>query len=624
MRQQLQAILESRAFVTAVRARRFLTHIVEQTLAGRTDGIKELVLGIEVFDRPSDFDPKVDTIVRVEAGKLRKRLEEYYADEGGSSPLRIEIPKGSYVPQFQFRPQLPALETSGPILHRLRYAAGSLSVLLIAASVWWGVGRFGAPEAPATPSIAVLPFLNLSADPANEYFADGLSEELTDALCNAGGLRVAARTSAFFFKGKPADIHEIGAKLHVGFVVEGSVRKQGDQLKVTAQLIRTDDGYHVWSGSFERQLSDVFAVQREIAGSVVTALRVKLTGDQNRRVNKTHTANQQAFDLYLQGRHSLNSFAPDSLEQAERLFEQSIAADPDYALPYVGLAEVYVITDIWSKQPANELAAKGSAAVHKALALDAELAEAHVALGVITARHEYDWSTAERHLRHALELSASSAAAHYQLAHVVLAPQGRWQEALAESRLASELDPLSQMIAMSEPWLAYLEGRNAVAVEGFRRLAAANSFDTMALGGLGFALMQKPDYPAALETLEQLRRVSPSPQTLASIGWVQARLGNPTETRKILEQFLAESRRGRFVSPGIFSTLYMGLGDADNVFHYLEMSRKMQESILIYTRASNVWDPIRNDPRYLTLLTEIGLSDEQIQKNQHRTSGSHR
>ena len=322
-----------------VRARRFLTHIVEQTLAGQTDGIKELVLGIEVFDRPADFDPKIDTIVRVEAGRLRKRLEEYYADEGAAAVLRIEVPQGSYVPQFQPRPPVSRLGNRCPRLNAppvvcggyFRNAPGCRGHLV-------GESAISRPRTHCQSSIAVLPFLNLSADPANEYFTDGLAEELTDALCNAGALRVASRTSAFFFKGRPSDAHEIGAKLHVAFVVEGSVRKQGGQLKVTAQLIRTDDGYHVWSGSFERQLSDVFKVQQELAGSLVTALQLKLTGAQTRRLKKTHTANHQAFDLYLQGRHVLTSFAPDSLDRAERLFQQSIAADPDYALSYVALA----------------------------------------------------------------------------------------------------------------------------------------------------------------------------------------------------------------------------------------------------------------------------------------------
>jgi len=620
VRQQLQAILSSRPFVTATRARRFLTHIVEQTLAGQTDGIKELVLASEVFDRPGDFDPKVDTVVRVEAGKLRKRLEEYYADEGAGAPVRIEVPKGTYVPQFQLRtqPEIPV-----PPGHRRRYVAGIPALLLIAAAAWWGVWKFRAPAAPATPSIAVLPFLNMSSDPANEYFTDGLSEELTDALCNAGGLRVAARTSAFFFKGKPADVHEIGAKLHVAFVVEGSVRKQGEQLKVTAQLIRTDDGYHVWSGSFERRLADVFAVQQELAGSLVTALQVKLTGAQTRRLKKTHTANQQAFDLYLQGRHVLNSFTPDALDRAESLFQQSIAADPAYALSYVALAEVYWLADIPNDRPARELVSKASAAIHKALALDDELAEAHVVLGVLSARHQYDWVTAERHLRHALELNPSSAMAHNQLAQNVLAPEGRWQEALTENRLASELDPLSPLIAVGEPWLAFLERRHEAAVKGFRKLGAASPGGMMALGGLAAALMGKGDYPAALEAFGQLQRVAPSSLTLAQTGYVQARNGNPAEARKILQQLLVESRR-KFVSPVCFAVLHIGLSDPDSAFRYLEMARGQQESFLIFARVSSIFDPIRSDPRFVTLLTEIGLSDGQVTKNQSSSSSDHR
>lgn len=617
VRTHLQAVLAGRSFANATRARRFLTYIVEQTLAGQTDAIKELVLGIEVFDRPADFDPKIDPIVRVEAGKLRKRLDEYYAEEGATSDLRIEVPKGSYVAQFVLRPQAVPTPQATPAAPRLRYAIAIVAMLLIAAIVW-GVRHFRATVPIVSPSIAVLPFLNLSTDPANEYFADGLAEELTDALCNAGGLRVAARTSAFFFKGKPTDIREVGAKLRVAFVLEGSVRKQGQQLKVTAQLIRTEDGYHVWSGSFERQLSDIFKVQQELASSLVNTLQVKMTGTQTRRLHKAHTASQQAFDLYLQGKHALNSFAPDSVPRAESLFQQAIAIDSAYPLPYIGLAQVYGIADIMGARPGKELAVKANAAIQRALALDDELPDAHVALGTITARHQYDWPAAERHLRRALELNPSAASAHYGLAHNVFAPQERWQEALAESRLAGELDPLSPIIAMSEPWLAYLQRRNEAAVEGFRRLSDANPSDMMALGGLAFALVGQEDYPAALRTLTQLQSARPSPQTLAFIGWVHTRQGNPGEARKILQQLQADSRRGRYVQPGCFSVLYAGLGDAGELFRSMDMGREQQESYLMYTRVQNTMDPFRKDPRYQTLLTGIGLSDAQIQQNQRR------
>jgi tetratricopeptide (TPR) repeat protein len=339
-------------------------------------------------------------------------------------------------------------------------------------------------------------------------------------------------------------------------------------------------------------------------------------------LKKTHTANQQAFDLYLQGRHLSTSFAPDARDRAESLFQQSIAADPAYALPYAALADVYLVSNIMGNRPARELVSKASAAIHQALALDDELAEAHVVLGVLSARHQYDWAGAERHLRHALELNPSSAMARNEFARNVLAPQGRWQEALTETRLASELDPLSPQIALSEPWLAFLERRHEAAVEGFRKLSAASPGEMMALFGLANALTGKGDYPAALEIFGQLQRVAPSSQTLAWIGYVQARNGNPAEARKILQQLLVESRR-QFVMPGCFAVLYMGLGDAENVFRYLEMAREQQESFLIFARTGRIWDPIRSDPRFLTLLAEIGLSDEQIKKNQYISSSDH-
>lgn len=621
VRHQLKQILASHPFATAVRSRRFLTYIVEETLAGQTEGIKELVLGVEVFDRRSDFDPKVDTIVRVEAGKLRKRLQEYYENEGATAPVRIEVPKGSYVPQFHFRDELPAPELPHSARRRGRYAAALLAPLLIAACVWWGARQFSLPKPPPQPSIAILPFLNFSPDPSNEYFADGLAEELTDALCRAGGMRVASRTSAFFFKGKQADAHDIGTKLRVGFIVEGSVRKQGEQLKVTAQLVRTDDGYHVWSGSFERKLRDVFAVQQEIAASVVSTLQVKLTGAQDRRLKKTHTASPQAFDLYLRGRHALTTPAPVDIELAERLFQQSISADPAYALPYVALADLYMNANIFSIRPARELASKAKQAVNTALALDDELAEAHAILGSLAARHEYDWPTAERHLRHALELNPNSAFAHNQLAQNVLAPQGRWQEALAESHRAIELDPFSQEIVGGEPWLAYLERRNEAAVEGSRKLVAAGNLATLV--GLGAAQMAKGDFQAALDAFQQTQRLGPSSLTLAMIGNIDGRSGHAAEARQILRELQAESKR-RFISPVCFAVIYIGLGEHEGAFQYLEMAREQQESFLIFARVDSLFDPIRSDPRFHTLLAELRLTDEEIQKNQSVASGVHR
>jgi TolB-like protein len=616
VRDQLQVILASRSFVTATRARRFLTYIVDQTLAGRNDAIKELVLGIEVFDRAGDFDPKVDPIVRVEAGKLRKRLDDYYADEGAAAPLRIAVPKGTYVPLFQVRSHETQVEKTVPRLHRLRFAAGVFVALLLAVSAWWGVRHLRTADTQSIPSIAVLPFLNLSPDPANEYFTDGMAEELTDAICNAGGLRVASRTSAFFFKGKQTDIQGIGAKLHVAFVVEGSVRKQGDQLRVTAQLIRTDDGFHVWSGSFERRMADTFAVQQEIASSVVKVLRVKLTKAESGRLRRAHTANQQAFDLYLQGRHVLNASKRGSIDRAEHLLQQSIAGDPDYAPAYLALAELYGRAGIMANQPAAELYSKTSAAIHKALALDDNLAEAYAGLGMLSI-HDYDWAGAERHLRHALDLNPSSSQAHYALAQFVLAPQERWEEALAENRLASELDPLNPVIAYSAAWLAIFQDHDEAAIRGFRNAVAASPEDLNAQHGLAIALLVKGEYPEALEIFRRLQKITPNFRLLASVGRAEAARGNVVEARKILQQFEEAESQGKRVSPICFAVVYLGLADADGSFRYLEKAREEHETAtLAYARFFRKSEFIRNDPRYFVLLRELGLSDQQIKKNQ--------
>jgi tetratricopeptide (TPR) repeat protein len=361
----------------------------------------------------------------------------------------------------------------------------------------------------------------------------------------------------------------------------------------------------------------LFAVQKELSGSLVSALQVRMTGAQTRRLKKTHTANQQAFDLYLQGKHMLKWFAPDALDRAEGFFQRSIAADPAYALSYVGLAEVYLLSDFAANRPARDLASKAGVAIHKALALDDELADAHVALGTLSSRHLYDWAAAERHLRHALELNPSSAVAHHQLAQNVLAPQGRWQEALTENRLAGEMDPLSPMIADGGPWLEFLQNHQEAAIEGFRKLAEASPGDMPTLVGLAAALAGKGDYSAALKIFGQVQRMVPSSQIHALTGYVQARNGNPVEARNILQQLLVESRR-QFVSPACFAILYSGLGDADNAFRYLEMAREQQASFLIFARTDYNWDPIRSDPRFATLLAELGLSDEQVSKNQYR------
>ena len=610
VREELQRILASRVFATAARSQRFLSYIIEQTLAGHQDAIKELVLGIEVFDRSNSFDPRTDTIVRVEAGKLRKRLEEYYGSEGMDSAVRIDVPKGSYVPQFR-------MQADGKRLG-WKYAAGLMAVALIAAGAYWGI-RVVRGRAPVSmPSIAVLPFQNFSADAANEYIADGLAEDLTDALVRGGGIRVASRTSAFFFKGRQADVQEIGKRLRVAFLVEGSIRKAGPRLKITAQLVRTGDGYHVWSRSFERDMNDLFAVQQEIAQAVATTLEQKLTGSATRRPTVAHAANAQAFDLYLKGRHSAATGAPTTIDAAENLFRQSIAADPAYARPYLALAELYIGAEIMDLRPTGELIAKAKEAAKQALALDAESAEAHAVLASLTARYEFDWATAERQAREALELDPNSAPAHNDLAQNILAPQGRWEEAMAENKRAIELDPFSPSIAVGQPWLLYLQRRSKPAIEGFRKLAP----DPAALVGLASALAQDGDYRAAIDALDQVQKIGPSPATLAYLGYYEARAGRTAEAQKVLLDLTAQAQT-RYISPGYLAVAYVGLQDRNRAFQCLESPREHPAGLL-FIRVDSIFDPIRTDPRYARLLAELRLTDREIQERQSLSRAVHR
>ncbi len=615
IRLELENIAASKPFANATRARRFLSYVVEKTLAGEQDSIKEIVLGSEVFDRASDFDPRADTIVRVEAGKLRKRLEQYYEDEGRDRELRIVIPKGTYVPRFEER--IAAQAEVGP---RRRWWIYAMVAALAAgaAFAFWSRQRDGSRD--GEPTIAILPFQNFSAKPENEYLADGLTEDLTDSVARIGGMRVASRTSAFAFKGKRVDIHDVAEKLHAAYLVEGSVRKDGQRIKITAQLIRASDGYHVWSNSFERGIEDVLAVQSDIAEAIAGAVARRLS---RAAKPKPYTANVEAFDLYMKGRHAMSAPVLSDIDLAEKLLKQAIGADPTYPLPYVALAGLYLNANIMELRPSRELISKSKAAVERAIALNGNIAEAHAVLGSLAGRNEYDWAKAESHFRTALEIDANSSRAHSMFALDVLAPQGRWAEATTEMRLALELDPLSPTVRVGQPWMDYLQRRYDVAMAGLRPLLAANPGDPAANGAMVSCLAGKRDFVPALELLKRQLAMAPIPMIFANEAYVHAQAGEAAEARKILGRLVRESK-GRYISPTVFAFAHMGLNDRDEAFRYLNLAFEDRESFLIFAKVADIFDPIRSDPRFGTLLEKLQLDDSSIERNQRVSRSIHR
>jgi TolB-like protein len=370
IRAALDKILASPGFINADRLTRFLRYTVEETLNGQTDKLKETLLGIEVFNRKTTYDPRVDAVVRTEAVKLRARLRDYYEADGREDELIIDLPKGGYVPAFRIRekpvetPAAAAVEGFDNTHkgHDWRPAiAGALIVAILAISIYLTTrNRTRAATNPAgadVASIAVLPFADLSPDRDQEYFCDGMTEEIIDALAKVEGFRVVARTSSFAFKGKQQDIREIGKKLNVGAVLEGSVRKDGNLLRVTAQLNSVADGYHLWSQTYERELKDVFAVQDEIAKAIVSTLQLKLASPQPKRAR-----NVEVYDLYLQGRYHWGRWRTEGAERALQFFEQATQKDPAYAGAYAGIADSYAWLGFFGTLPPNEAMPKARAA----------------------------------------------------------------------------------------------------------------------------------------------------------------------------------------------------------------------------------------------------------------------
>jgi adenylate cyclase len=434
-RRQLERVLRSPGFSRNERLSRFLRFIVEQHLAGRDAEIKESLIAIEVLGRTPDYDPKQDSIVRTEAARLRARLSEYYLSEGKSDPLVIELPKGGYVPVIRGEPEtsesVPA--PAGTKLARPRLwvvAALACLIVVLVGVAWWLLHPQNAPI-----PIAVLPLANLNQDPANDYFADGLTSEIIRNLTIIEGLAVRSEASSFVFKGKPQKARDAGKQLEADYLVEGSVLRSGQRLRINVELIRARDDFPMWSGHYEREMADIFAIQDEISRGVVNNLRLKL--GRGRRRYETST---EAYDLYLRGRALAIQFSGNPARRIP-VFEQAIATDPSFAPAYAALAVAHLTLSGQSpNDPANEVA-RMRAAAEKAVELDPFSAESYVALGAAFAR-QAQWDQAEKSFRRAIEIEPGLLESHGWFAMYYFLPLDRIEEAIRQLRIAEKSSPL--------------------------------------------------------------------------------------------------------------------------------------------------------------------------------------
>jgi serine/threonine-protein kinase len=458
----------------------------------------------------------------------------------------------------------------------------------------------------AARAIAVLPFANLSADPDSEYFSDGMTDELINALAQVQGLRVASRTSVFALKTRREDVRTLGAMLGVSVVLEGTVRRAGSRLRITASLTSVQDGRLLWSERFDRELTDVFAIQDEITRTIVNTLRVTFLGPLGDPTPARYTANLRAYSLYLRGRYCWNQRTGGAIAEAISYFEQAIAEDPDYALAYTGLADCYALALDYRAVPVSEGMQRAREQAERALALDDTLAEAHTSLGWVTFIHQWDWPAAELHFRRAIELDPRYATAR-QWYSWYLAAQGRLPEALAQGKAAAELDFASVSIRRSMAWLHYYARRPEQGVEHLQRALAMNptAMETHLILGLLYTQLGQYDEAEAL-LRDVVLVVGVDTHAIAALAHLAVLRGRREEAERLRAQLL-QMQEDRYVSPTDLARAHIALGDHDQAFAMIERAREERRGWLAYLRVEPLLDPLRSDPRFGALLKRMKL-----------------
>jgi len=485
----------------------------------------------------------------------------------------------------------------------------SISKEHYATSRWQSVNL---PSINDAPSIAVLPFVNMSSDQDNDYFCDGLAEEVLNALAHVDGLKVAARTSAFSFKGKNVTIGEVGTALNVATVLEGSVRKQGSRLRVTAQLINVADGYHLWSERYDRELEDVFEIQDQITVTIVEALKPKLIGARVTTQLRRPPSNTDAYVAYLKGRYQLSKFSLDGFTKAIEFFDEAAARDENYAPAYAGMAHARAALWYYGFLSPKEIVPKWKAAVERALEIDPNLAEAHASLANIQFYYDWDFKGAEKSFQRALELNPNNADSHWFYG-LFLASRGEFDEAVSRGNCAIELDPLSIMTNTQVGWICWLSNRMDEAISHGQRVI---EISPDAFGGywlLAAAYLCKALTRESLEAHQKSLSLGGGSIVLSSLGRSYGVSGKRDEALEIVDR-LVGLKKQRYVPSLDIARVFLGLGDNDRAFEWLEKAFEERNGELVFLNQITTIDAwpsehdVRKDPRYEALTKRIGMA----------------
>lgn len=581
------------------------------------DEIAERLWGKDVF---LDVDHSINVAVRKIRMVLRDdpekpRFVETVVGKGYRFAATVICGNGDSDPQEQPLP-LPAQLASSPAVLpsekrtfsiRRKVLLGGVAMLALLA-VFLALNRGGAKgiKQPPITSLAVLPLKNLSGDSTQEYLADGMTEELIGRLAAIHDLRVISRTSAMHFKDTKLSVPEIAKTLRVDAIVEGSVIREGNRIRVHAQLIRGATDEHFWSETYDGDLSDVLALESEVAQSIAAKVEVTVTGKEHERLTVMRSVSPEVYESYLKGRFALDkSINRSELEQSIGYFDEAIKRDPTFALAYLGLADAYTgLGSVFFGAPPEVTRPKAISAARRAVELDPDLTEAHVLLANVL-REQWHWADAEAEYRRALELNPNDAHAHAGLALWLLC-QGRTDEAVTWAQRGRELDPLA-VSADAISWILFQSHRYDEAIHELRAVLAVRPNDLGALTTLGFALVADNLPGDAIPSLEKVVSVSKgAPAATGVLVRAYAHAGRRADALRLLGVLKKREQAG-YVPAAVFVNAYLGLGDNEQAFVWLERACKEQSNILQFVKVHPYFDPIRGDPRFADLVRRVGL-----------------
>jgi len=564
VRQQLDRILNSPTFQQVDRLKRFLTFITTEALVGRSDQLKEYVIGVQVFGKEDSFDPRTDPIVRVQARRLRARLVSYYRDAGQNDDVVIELPKGGYAPVFKRR------------LGGALGAPRSLGAALVSRN-----------------TVSVLPFADHSAQGNLDYFCRGLRQEIIDSLAKLPALRVLAWDDAV---PKASD---------AAMIVVGSVRSTADAVKVSVQLIDGASGCYLWSESLNGAVADPLTVQESAARAVATRLQSEITGESGgRRVAE----NLAAHNLYLQGRYHLNQRTEEALRKAVDFFEKAIVEDAQYSLAYSGLSDAYGLLGHYGVLGPADVWTKTTSAAASAVMLDGNSVEAHTSLAHVKSTQDWDWSGAEREFQRAIGLNARFPTAHHWYAMSCLAPMGRLDEALDEMLLAQSLDPVSSIIVRDVAVIHLYRRDLDAALDQCDHTIELNPHFSLAYLTLGFIQEQRNDFDEAVAAYQRAIALSPqTPRMHTALARTYALSGRRKQAIAILRK-LEELAGARYVSPFEFAVIEFALDHLDVGFTWLNKACQDRAFELLTIKVDPRFDSLKDDPRFAAVTHQMGLA----------------